>query len=34
LVWIVVGDRAKIETSLKELGYDIKLIDGDGNLIK
>ena len=34
LVWIVVGDRAKIESSLKELGYEIKLIDGDGNLIK
>jgi len=34
LVWIVVGDRTKIETSLKELGYEIKLIDGDGNLIK
>ncbi|NJK98951.1 MAG: insulinase family protein [Bacteroidales bacterium] len=34
LAWIVVGDRSKIETSLKELGYEIKLIDGDGNLIK
>ena len=34
LCWIVVGDRAKIETPLKELGYEIKLIDGDGNLIK
>jgi zinc protease len=34
LVWVVVGDRSKIETSLKELGYEIKLIDGDGNLIK
>lgn len=34
LTWIVVGDRSKIETSLKELGYEIKLIDGDGNLIK
>ena len=34
LCWIVVGDRAKIETSLKEIGYEIKLIDGDGNLIK
>jgi len=34
LVWVVVGDRAQIEPSLKELGYEIKLIDGDGNLIK
>jgi len=34
LVWVVVGDRSKIETSLKDLGYEIKLIDGDGNLIK
>ncbi len=34
LVWIVVGDRSKIGPSLKELDYEIKLIDGDGNLIK
>lgn len=34
LSWIVVGDRSKIEASLKELGYEIRLIDGDGNLIK
>jgi zinc protease len=34
LVWIVVGDRSKIESGLKELGYEIKLIDGDGNLVK
>ncbi len=34
LVWVVVGDRSKIEASMKELGYEIKLIDGDGNLIK
>jgi len=34
LAWIVVGDRSKIEPSLKELGYEIKYIDGDGNLIK
>ena len=34
LVWIVVGDRAKVEAPLKELGYDIKYIDGDGNVIK
>jgi zinc protease len=34
LVWVVVGDRSKIEPSLKELDYEIKLIDGDGNLLK
>jgi zinc protease len=34
LSWIVVGDRSKIEAPLKELGYEIKLIDGDGNLIQ
>lgn len=34
MVWVVVGDRSKVEPSLKELGYEIKLIDGDGNLIK
>lgn len=34
LAWIVVGDKAKIGDSLKEFGYEIKFIDGDGNLIK
>jgi zinc protease len=34
LSWILVGDRSKIEAPLKELGYEIKLIDGDGNLIQ
>jgi len=33
LVWIVVGDRTKIESSIKELGYEIMYIDGDGNLL-
>lgn len=33
LAWIVVGDRSKVEPSLKDLGYEIKLIDGDGNLM-
>lgn len=33
LVWVVVGDRAKIESSIKELGYEIRYIDGDGNLL-
>ncbi|MFH1197389.1 MAG: pitrilysin family protein [bacterium] len=34
LAWVVVGDKAKIEAGLKEIGYEIKYIDGDGNLIK
>jgi zinc protease len=33
LVWIVVGDREKIEAGVRELGFgEIKLIDSDGNL--
>jgi zinc protease len=32
LVWVVVGDRAKIEPGLRELKLgEIKLIDSDGN---
>jgi zinc protease len=35
LVWVVVGDRAKIEASLRELGWgDIKPLDADGNSTK
>jgi zinc protease len=34
LVWVVVGDKSKIEAPLKEIGYEIKMIDADGNLIK
>lgn len=35
LVWVVVGDRAKIEESIKSLGYgDVKYLDGDGNVIQ
>jgi zinc protease len=31
LIWIVVGDRAKIEAGIKELGLgEIKLLDADG----
>jgi zinc protease len=34
LVWVVVGDRAKIEAGVRELGLgEIKLIDADGNPI-
>ena len=35
LTWIIVGDRAKIEPKIKELGYkDVFVIDADGNVIK
>ncbi|MGE5435654.1 MAG: M16 family metallopeptidase [Syntrophothermus sp.] len=34
ITWIVVGDRAKIEKSLKELNYEIQYIDADGNITK
>ena len=34
LVWVVVGDRAKIEPGLQELGFgEIRLIDTDGKPI-
>lgn len=32
LVWVIVGDRAKIETDIRDLGWDdIQLLDADGN---
>jgi len=35
LVWVVVGDRAKIEDGIKSLGYDeVKYLDSDGNVIQ
>ncbi len=34
LIWVVVGDKSKIEDSIKQLGYDVKYIDGDGNIIQ
>lgn len=33
LVWVVVGDKSKIEAGLSELGYEIKYLDSDGNPI-
>jgi hypothetical protein len=34
LVWVIAGDRAKIEPALKELGLgEVKAIDADGNVI-
>jgi zinc protease len=35
MIWLVVGDRAKVEPALKSLGYgEVKLLDGDGNAVK
>jgi zinc protease len=35
LVWVVVGDREKIEKGIRELNIgEVRLIDADGNLIK
>ncbi len=35
LVWVIVGDRAKIEASLKSSGFkSIKIIDTEGNIIE
>jgi predicted Zn-dependent peptidase len=31
--WIVVGDKAKIYNSLKELGYEVIEVDADGNTL-
>jgi zinc protease len=32
LVWVVVGDRAKVEAAIRELGWgEIQLLDADGN---
>ncbi|MBA4148181.1 MAG: insulinase family protein [Verrucomicrobia bacterium] len=34
LTWVVVGDRAKVESGLRELGFgEIRLIDADGNIL-
>jgi zinc protease len=35
LVWVVVGDRAKIEAGLRELGWgDVHFLDADGEVVK
>jgi zinc protease len=32
MVWVVAGDRAKIEAGIKELGWgEVKYLDPDGN---
>ena len=34
LLWIVIGDRAKIEAPLRALGYgEVKVLDGDGRIV-
>ena len=33
LIWVVVGDKSKIEEGIKSLGYDIFYSDADGNII-
>ncbi len=34
LVWVVVGDRSKIEAKIRALGYkDIKILDDEGNVL-
>jgi len=35
MVWVVVGDRAKVEEGIRALGYgDIILMDADGNVLE
>jgi zinc protease len=35
LVWVVVGDRSKVEAGIRELNFgELRFIDTDGNLIK
>ncbi len=35
LVWVIVGDRSKIEQGIRELNFgEIRFIDADGNLIQ
>jgi zinc protease len=35
LVWVVVGDRAKIEPGIRELGWgDLHFLDADGDVVK
>ena len=35
LVWVVIGDRAKVEAGIRELGWgEVHLLDADGNPLK
>jgi zinc protease len=34
MIWVVVGDRQKIETAIRELGIgEIELLDADGAVV-
>jgi hypothetical protein len=34
MVWVVVGDRAEVESKIEELDYgNIVLMDADGNVL-
>ncbi len=35
LTWVIVGDRAKVETGVRELNYgELRVVDSDGNPLK
>ncbi len=35
LVWVIVGDRSKIENEVRSLNYgELKFLDGDGNVVE
>ena len=35
LIWVVVGDRSKVESEIRELGWgEIQLLDADGNSLR
>jgi len=35
LTWLIVGDRAQIETQLRELGLgEVQIIDVDGQIVE
>jgi zinc protease len=35
LIWVIVGDKAKIEAGIRELNYgEVKYLDGDGKVIQ
>ena len=34
LTWVVVGDKDKVLDNVKSLGYEVRLIDADGNPVK
>ena len=35
LVWVVVGDRSKVEAGIREIGWGaVQLLDADGNVLK